>query len=156
MEGNLEIREKEGYVWVSVNPKIYHLDVVYSASYMFLETCYVMIDGDPQEEVIVELRPKNKTDPTDLRKLGREFNNELVNYANYAVQCIRNVRIRETILKRVLLTHDAESVQNTLPSETGSSNKNAEPLKEITKKPEEIASPVEEKCGKNKSEQGKE
>lgn len=149
MEGNLEIREKEGYVWVSVNPKIYHLDVIYSAAYMFLETCYVMIDGDPMEEVIVELRSKNKTEPTDLRTLGREFNNELINYANYAVQCIRNAGIRETILKRVLLTQDAESAKNTSAPETVHLDENAEPRKEA------VGNPLEEKYGKNKSEQGK-
>lgn len=114
MEGNLEIHEKEGYVWVSINPRIYRLEVVYSAAYMFLETCYVLIDGDPQEEIIVELRPKNETNPADLRTFGREFNNELVNYANYAVQCIRNMGIRETILKRVLLTNNIEPAQNYL------------------------------------------
>lgn len=149
MEGNLEIREKEGYVWVSVNPKICSLDVIYSAAYMFLETCYVMIDGDPMEEVIVELRPKNQTELTDLRMLGREFNNELINYANYAVQCIRTVGIRETILKRVLLTQDAESAKNTPASETGHIDKNAESQKEA------VGNPVEETYGKNKSEQGK-
>lgn len=145
MEGNLEIREKEGYVWVSVNPRIYHLDVIYSAAYMFLETCYVMIDGDPMEEVIVELRPKNKTEPTDLRTLGREFNNELINYANYAVQCIRNVKIRETILKRVLLTQDAESAKNTPASETDRLDTNAEPQKEA------VGNSLGEEDGKNKS-----
>lgn len=150
MEGNLEIQEKEGYVWISVNPKIYHLDVVYSAAYMFIDTCYVMIDGDPQEEIIVELRPKEKT---DLRKLGREFNNELVNYANYAVQCIRNAKLRETILKRVLLTNDAESVKTT--SETAYLEKEAKPWKEEFEDPEEIAVEWEKKYGKSGDKQEK-
>lgn len=147
MEGNLDIKEKEGYVWVSVNPKIYHLDVVYSAAYMFIEKCYVMIDGDPQEEIIVELRPKEKT---DLKKLGREFNSELVNYAHYAVQCIRTAQLRETILKRVLLTNDAESVRKEY------SEKDDKPWKESTEDPEGIAVPWEEKYGKSEDKQGKE
>jgi len=149
MEGNLEIHEKEGYVWVSVNPKIYSLDVIYSASYMFLETCYVMIDGDPMEEVIVELRPKNKTGLIDLRVIGREFNNELVNYANYAAQCIRNAGIRETILKMVLLTQEGESAKNTTTSETNSLDNNPKPEKET------VVTDTGETYGKNKSEQGK-
>lgn len=152
MEGNLEIQEKEGYVWISVNPKIYHLDVVYSAAYMFIETCYVMIDGDPQEEIIVELRPKEKT---DLRKIGREFNNELVNYAHYAVQCIRNAGLRETILKRVLLTNDVESVKNASASETEYLEKEAKPWKENFEDTEDIAIPWEEKYGKSEDKQEK-
>lgn len=149
MEGNLEINEKEGYVWVSINPKIYHLDVIYSAAYMFIETCYVMIDGDPVEEVIVELRPKNGAKLTDLKKVGREFNNELVNYAHYAVQCIRSAGIRETILKRVLLTHDAESVQNLPVSETEDSEKESEHHEEDLEGDDKIIVPWEGKHGKN-------
>ena len=153
MEGNLEIQEKEGYVWVSVNPKVYHLDVIYSAAYMFIETCYVMIDGDPQEEIIIELRPKEKT---DLKKIGREFNNELVNYANYAVQCIRNAGLRETILKRVLLTNEPESIQNDPSSEKDYLEKDAKPWKEDIEDPEDIAVPWEEKYGKSEDRQKKE
>lgn len=103
MEGNLDIHEKEGYVWVSINPKIYPLAVVYSAAYAFIDDCYVLIDGDPIEEIIVELRPKNKK---DLKTLGMEFNTELVNYANYTANSIRNAEIKEAILKRVLLTNN--------------------------------------------------
>ncbi len=105
MEGNLEIYEKEGYVWVSVNPKIYSLDIVSSAAYTFIEDCYVLIEGDPDEEIIVELRPKTGK---DLRILGREFNNELVNYAAYAANSSRNAKLRELILKRVLLVNNID------------------------------------------------
>ena len=112
MEGNLEVYEKEGYVWVSINPRIYTMDIIYSAAYSFVDRCYVLIDGDVHEEIIVELRPKEST---DLKTLGREFNNELVIYAAYASNCARNARLREAILKRVLLTNDTEmrsSVKN--------------------------------------------
>jgi len=106
MEGNLEINEQENVVLVSISPRIYPLPVVYSAAYTFIDTCYVLIDGDPREEILVELRPKNKT---DLKTIGREFNNELINYANYAAQCTRNAKLREAILKRVLLTHETQT-----------------------------------------------
>jgi len=102
MQGNLEINKKDGYVMVSVNPKIYPLDVVLSSGYVFTEKAYVLIDGDPEEEIIVELRPKNKE---DVESLGREFNNELVNYATYAVQTLKNERMREAIINRVLETN---------------------------------------------------
>ena len=54
------IKLYDGYITVSVNPKIYPLEIVYSASYVLLDKAYVMIDGDPAKEIIIELRPKDK------------------------------------------------------------------------------------------------
>lgn len=139
MEGNLEIDEKENMVLVSINPRIYPLPVIYSAAYAFITNCYVLIDGDPSEEIFVELRPKKKT---DLKTLGKEFNTELVNYAQYATQCARNAELREAILRRVLSTHDTET-KDTTEQTTG-------PWKEpFTKKLEDLQKSENEKnnCG---------
>lgn len=106
MEGNLEVFEREGFILVSVNPKFYPLEVVFSAAYAFIDRCYVLVDGDLSDEVIVELRPKSAA---DLKVLGREFNNELVNYAAYSASLARTAAIREAILKRVLLTNTENS-----------------------------------------------
>lgn len=97
---NFEIDKEKNSVLVSVNPKIYPLDVIYSAAYVFTDNCYVLLDGDPQDEVIVELKPKNSS--LELEKIAMEFSNELLNYANYAMQSLRNARIREIILQRAL------------------------------------------------------
>lgn len=111
---NVEIDSKRGCVRISVNPKIYPLDVVMSSGYIFTEKNYVFLDGDPNEELIVELIPKEKS---ELSKLGMEFNNELVNYATYAVQEIKNHDLRKSILDRVLMTNCPAS----MPYEEGSS-----------------------------------
>ena len=71
-----------------------------SAGYLFLDRCYVLVDGDPMEEIVIELRPKDAS--SDLLTLGRELNNELINYANYQIQALKNAKIREAILQRVL------------------------------------------------------
>ena len=68
MQGNMEINKKEGYVMLSVNPKIYPLDVVLSSAYIFTENNYLLVDGDPEEELVVELRPKDKK--SDLKVLA--------------------------------------------------------------------------------------
>jgi len=133
MEGNLEINKKDGYVMVSVNPKIYPLDIVLSAGYVFTERCYVLVDGDPEEELIVELRPKKKE---SIENLGRDFNNELINYANYAVRALKNERMREMIVQRALQTNSEEPKPG--------------PDKPWFDDPEEIAVPWEEKYGKDK------
>lgn len=97
---NFEI--KDGSAFVSVNPKIYPLDVIFSAAYVFTDKNYIVLDGNPEEEVIVEIKPKEKTD--EMEKIAMEFNNELVNYGSYAVQLARNAHLREHILHRVLQT----------------------------------------------------
>ena len=101
--GNLEINSKENQVIVSVNPQVCPLDIVLSSAYIFTDTCYVLIDGEPNEEILVKLIPKNTQ--ADLEKIGRDFNNELVSYATYAINTARSQEIREAILKRVVLTN---------------------------------------------------
>lgn len=98
--GNYEI--KDGSIFISVNPKIYPLDVIFSAAYIFTDKNYIILDGNPEEEIIVEIKPKEN--PADMAKIAMEFNNELVNYGSYAVQLARNAHLREHILHRVLQT----------------------------------------------------
>lgn len=99
---NLEIHKKDNFVIISVNPKLYPLEVIYSAAYIFIDKAYVMIDGDPREEILVQLRPKAST---DVEVLGREFNNELLNYMVYMHRTIRSQGIREAIVQRALATN---------------------------------------------------
>lgn len=97
---NLEIHPK--HVVVSVNPKIYGLDIVYSAGYVLMDRAYVVIDGDPDEEIVVELRPKKKG---DLETLGRDFNSELLNYAVYKSQAAANKEVKDALVQRAMLTN---------------------------------------------------
>lgn len=105
---NIEINSEEKYVLVSINPKIYPLEVVYSAAYTFIDRAYVILDGNVSEEILVELRPKSGL---ELEILGREFNNELVNYAASAVQSLRNQEVRDAIVRRAFLTNSGSSGQ---------------------------------------------
>ncbi len=99
---NIEVDSKGNYLIVSVNPKIYSLDVVYYAAYVFMDRAYIVLGGDPENEIRVELRPFNSG---DLETLGGEFNNELLNYAVYMKQSAKNQKLREAILQRVLVTN---------------------------------------------------
>ena len=100
MVDNLELHPDK--VLVSVNPKFYNLDVVYSSLYNFLEDCYCKVNGDPDEEIMVELKPKKKG---DMEKLGREFNNELVCYASIEIRGLKTKDMRLEIVKRALGSH---------------------------------------------------
>lgn len=100
---NLEIDEPGQSLVVKVNPRFYPLEVIYSAAYALLDRAYVTLDGDPQQEILVKMRPVQPSG-ADLERLGREFNNELLNYTMYAVQSERNKAVRDAIIQRALLT----------------------------------------------------
>lgn len=135
-KSNMEVHEKEGYILISINPGIYPLDVIYSAAYVFLDRAYLLLDGDPKKKIIVEVRPKEKT-KSNLQKLGREFNNELINYAAYKEQSKRNASIRQAIVQRALLTSDTAG-------QVGQAERDLDYLED----PDGIAVPWEEKYGK--------
>jgi len=97
-----EIDKESNSVVISVNPKIFPLEVIYSAAYVFLDKAYVMMDGNPQENIAVQLKAKDNGE--DLQSLALEFNNELVSYAVYVVQAARTSEIRKAIVQRALAT----------------------------------------------------
>jgi len=97
---NIEIHK--GFAIISVNPKLYPLSVIYSAAYWLLDRVHVIIDGDPDTEVLIEIRPKDKEQKVDLKEIGYEFNDELINYSVYTVQATRNKKLREMIVENAL------------------------------------------------------
>lgn len=96
---NFEV--KDNSIIASINPRIYPLDVVMSAAYVFTENNYIILDGDPENEIIIQIVPKNNA---DLEKLGLEFNNELVNYAEYAIQSAKTMHLRQLLFSKALMT----------------------------------------------------
>lgn len=102
---NIQIFDEEGYCLVLVNPKIFTIDVVYSASYSFLERAYIVLDGDPAEGITIRLRPKSGMEDDSLEKLGRDFNDELLKYATYKDYSLKNSNIRWLIVEKALQTN---------------------------------------------------
>jgi len=102
-------------VLILINPLIYPLEVIYSAAYVFIDKTYVLLEGDIEKEIIVELRLK-KTEgcerKQELEKIGREFLNELLNYAFYKKQSEKNGLIRQSILQRALAVDIPENPQS--------------------------------------------
>lgn len=129
---------ESGSKTVIVNPKIYPLDVVYSAAYVFLDRFYVLLDGDPGKEIRVVMTPKAGTAAGNVEK---EFHNQLVNYAFYKRQSERSSDIRKAIMQRALAT--TELAADPVPE-------GPEPDADYVDDPEGIAVPWEEKFGKKK------
>jgi His-Xaa-Ser system protein HxsD len=70
-----------GRVTVMLDRALYPLDVIYGASYVFVDRCYVLLDAPDAEHVQVELRARDALDEEALRNLAGEFGNELLNQA---------------------------------------------------------------------------
>lgn len=100
MTENFKVDEKRESVLISVNPGLYGLDAIYAAAYKFIDQYYVLIDGDPRDEVIVSIRPKKGE--IDFHKVAREFNNELISYMDYFLQVAKTSEIRNLIVKKAL------------------------------------------------------
>ena len=137
---NIQLSKEEDSVTVSVNTGIYPMDVIYSASYVFLDRAYILINGDPKKTVTVKLIPKEEQDP---RKMGMEFNNELLSYSLYKTQSEKNAAVREAIIQRALLT--AEFAPESPPADIPEFE---ESEADFIEDPEGIAIPWEEKFGK--------
>ncbi len=97
---NYQINKEKNFVKISVNPKIFSLDVVYLVAYSLLDRLYVEIDGNPREEIIVILKPKNKG--VDLEEIAKEFNNELINSASFLIRYKITKPLREKIIESIL------------------------------------------------------
>ena len=112
---NLEFHYDEGYIVVSVNPKVYPLEAVHSASYVFMEDSFVVLDGDPEKKITVKLRPREKS--KNLEELGRGFNDELLNYAVYNTQSEKNKVIKEAIVQKALFTNQGADYKESAETE---------------------------------------
>lgn len=153
---NLELHEDK--MFISVNPKIYSLDVIYSAAYVLMDRAYFVIDGDPEEEILVEVRPK--TPQENLETLGRNFNNELLNYAVYRSQSEKNREIKESIVRRALYTTTGQEPEEELEEDVETEEEAEEEEEDLGEEsylddPLGIATPWEEKYGKEKEKERK-
>jgi His-Xaa-Ser system protein HxsD len=110
---NMKINFKDNFLSLVINTKIYPMPLIYSAAYVFLDRAHVILDGDPEKEIIVKIRPKMGQ---KLEIIGREFNNERINYGFYMIQSERTKNIREAIVKRALSTnYIVKNNANTIP-----------------------------------------
>ena len=108
LTGNLEIDNEEGVVRVSVNPEMYSMNVIYGVAHSFTDRSYVLLDGDREIEIIVELKPFDSKEK--LEEIGRKFNNRLLSYQVYEQKRVENAAIRQILLYRALMTNSPEGL----------------------------------------------
>ncbi|MBI4739838.1 hypothetical protein HY772_09985 [Candidatus Woesearchaeota archaeon] len=90
------------YAVFSLNPKLYPIDIIYSAAYILLDKAFILFDGDPADKIRVEIR--RKSPKQNVEELVIEFNEQLLNYGVYKIQTERNKNLREMIMHKVMST----------------------------------------------------
>lgn len=105
-DSNIDVYREEGYGVITINPDIFSLEVIYSATYTYLDKAYFIFEGSPEEEILVKYKPK---EDQDIKKLGYKIQNELLNYAVYIIQASRNKEIRNAIISRALGSNQVET-----------------------------------------------
>jgi len=96
-------------ITLTLNTKIYPLEVIYSAAYIFLDKAYFYIEGDPNKEVKLTLYPKQAT---DANKLKLEFLNECVNQSSFMTKLEKNNEIFKLIVEKALFTSSSYFVED--------------------------------------------
>jgi His-Xaa-Ser system protein HxsD len=104
-EQNFELNEKRQTALVSVNPKIYPLSAVFSAAYSMLDKAFVVLDGNPETEIVVSLKPRLNQ---PLEQLARQFNDELISSAVNQSESKKTRLLRDEIIKQAFLGHSRE------------------------------------------------
>lgn len=151
---------KNNKIVFSINSKIYPLEAIYSTSYNFLDRAYIFLDGDPSNNIKIQIKIKPSNSKLSLAKLKEEFFNELLNNTLRYQISRENKNLREFIVGTALLG----SLGELKPSEKFFTDtklvktelKNAEENDEESVKEETfedplgIAIPWEEKFGQTK------
>ncbi len=86
----------------SINPKIYPLDVVYQAAFVFIDRAYMLLDVSADGAWQVTLKGKTSLKQKDLTALQGEFFNELLNQAVRKKISKDTKSLRELILAKAL------------------------------------------------------
>ena len=126
----------------TIDARVYPLEAIYGAAYVFLDKAYLRLDGDPKSEIIVTIKGKKKLNQTELKKIAGEFYNELLNYSLRYQISKRNKRIREYIVGSALL--------GSLPKKQTEDKEDKEDKEDWQKDPLKIADHWEEKYTKKK------
>jgi hypothetical protein len=73
--GTMQLNRREGYCLYSVNPKIHPLSAVVTAAKRLSSKLSVMLDGDPDHEILIEIRPRQKV---AIEEAAMMFSSELM------------------------------------------------------------------------------
>ena len=143
LKENIKVDRENGFSAISINPKVYSLNNIYSAAYVFLDKAYVIIDEGSEGKIIVCLKPKENQ---DLEKLSMDFYNELLSHVNYSKNVKENNDIIKMIVQRALISADISLSQEMEDKEI------EEIIKELEKEEDEDIKEINKEFNDDKEE----
>jgi His-Xaa-Ser system protein HxsD len=121
-----QLSERE--IAFDIDEELYALDAVYSASYLFVDRCYVYHARPADKKVRVRLRAKDATTPEALEALAGEFANELLNSQLRFRLSRATAAIREQYMARAFFGAQQSSTIADLLAELDAEEMAEEPL----------------------------
>jgi len=103
-----KIDPQENSVKLVLSPDVYSLETVYTATYSFLDKVYIVLDGDPEKEIIVNLKGKQEFNEDQLEVVAGEFLNELINSGLRLSIAKKNRKTKEYIMSAALIGASSE------------------------------------------------
>ncbi|MDP2653404.1 MAG: hypothetical protein Q8Q08_05165 [Candidatus Omnitrophota bacterium] len=97
-----KFEKEDGWIKVPVDLKVYPLQSIHSASYVFMDRANVRLEEEKKDLVAAWLKPKK--DKQDLEKLALDFSDELLNYAHYFSSLKTNADNMKMLLQRALFS----------------------------------------------------
>ncbi len=145
------INAKNNQIVFKLPLKVYSLDAILGASYLFIDRAYVFFDCAGKDAVVASFKGKKKLSKNDMESLVGEFHNELLSQTLRVKLSKRNQKIREYIVQQAL--YPGASAPQEEPPETDLDRELDEILKEAESgdygdDPLGIAVPWEEKHNK--------
>ena len=87
-----------------VDLKIYPLEAIYGAAYVFVDKAYIFLDSQEEGKVEIFFRAKDDANLPELEKIEGEFMNELLNYTLRLKLSESNKKIREYVVEQALFS----------------------------------------------------
>ncbi len=119
--------------------KLYPLEAIYSACYVFVDRCWILLDQKKAGRVLVRIKVRRKSD-SDIEALAADFSGELIRQALRLKIAKRTASVREMLVGRALLAAEPLTLD---PIE-------GEPQDDYLADPLGIAVPWEERFGDGK------
>lgn len=78
---NIYIDPERKFVAIRVNPRLYKIHTIMNAADEFLDVAELVINGDPEKEIIVKVIPKKKDlTKEELQEYAYKFNTFLISH----------------------------------------------------------------------------
>jgi len=100
-----------------VSKKIYPLEVIYAAAYVYVDRCYVFLDSRPEDRIAVRLKAQEGCGPKEFQRIVGSFENELINQGLRLKIGKRTEKTRDAIIHRALFSAMPESLNLNLVDE---------------------------------------